>query len=506
MKKNIVFSTTRQWNPGDEIILKGIINTLNAIGLDFNPIIFNRNPDIRNEMGAKIYRKIADNEDLNMKIIKKTMWENSVKPWMSLDYIDAVVFAGTPEWQGWRNHELCLKIIESKLPAFFIGIDSLYYPGNYAIDSVIKKAKLITVRNEEIIKGFLNNHIHAEYLPCPSLMAATEEKTITSISCIGLIYRGSSNEVTCINGWDTSLYYKQLFLYRSIIKKYGLNKKIIIICHYIDEIKLAQRDFPEIEDILYSFDSNDYLSIYKKCDLIIGSRIHGIGLASSLCIPSIAFGYDERRKTLEGFQTEIFSDSYNDDILKHIKKIEDNISKCNENLKNNKHTVKDKYMSLLMNISFDKEQYDYLYVNMNENQSYESLKMLERADRYLYEEMEVLSIKEAISVINSIIKYKRVLIKGAGKHTRKLLELLDKSVEIIAIIDNNIEEFNNFKVIHNEEIKNLKFDYILVSSMIHERDMINELKELGYGEKILSIYRIVEDNYLCIKDKSIFDI
>ena len=26
--KNIIFSTTRQWNPGDEIILKGIINNL----------------------------------------------------------------------------------------------------------------------------------------------------------------------------------------------------------------------------------------------------------------------------------------------------------------------------------------------------------------------------------------------------------------------------------------------------------------------------------------------
>ena len=45
---NIVFSTTRQFNPGDEFILYGIINILHDVMKKkaFNSIIYNRNPDI----------------------------------------------------------------------------------------------------------------------------------------------------------------------------------------------------------------------------------------------------------------------------------------------------------------------------------------------------------------------------------------------------------------------------------------------------------------------------
>jgi hypothetical protein len=47
MVKNIVFSTTRQWNPGDEFILAGVRRIFARVGLNYNAIIFNRNPDVR---------------------------------------------------------------------------------------------------------------------------------------------------------------------------------------------------------------------------------------------------------------------------------------------------------------------------------------------------------------------------------------------------------------------------------------------------------------------------
>ena len=53
MKKNIVFSTTRQWNPGDEFILMGCINLLKQLGVDFNVLIYNRNPQIQSVSGIK---------------------------------------------------------------------------------------------------------------------------------------------------------------------------------------------------------------------------------------------------------------------------------------------------------------------------------------------------------------------------------------------------------------------------------------------------------------------
>lgn len=45
--KNVVLSTTRQWNPGDEFILLGIINLLREVIGEFNPVIFNRSPEVR---------------------------------------------------------------------------------------------------------------------------------------------------------------------------------------------------------------------------------------------------------------------------------------------------------------------------------------------------------------------------------------------------------------------------------------------------------------------------
>ena len=46
---NIVFSATRQFNPGDEFILYGIMNLLHDVmeNESFNAVIYNRNPDIK---------------------------------------------------------------------------------------------------------------------------------------------------------------------------------------------------------------------------------------------------------------------------------------------------------------------------------------------------------------------------------------------------------------------------------------------------------------------------
>ena len=44
---NVVYSATRQWNCGDEFILFGCRNLLEKVLGGHNPIIYNRNPDIR---------------------------------------------------------------------------------------------------------------------------------------------------------------------------------------------------------------------------------------------------------------------------------------------------------------------------------------------------------------------------------------------------------------------------------------------------------------------------
>ena len=43
---DILLSTTRQSNPGDEFILYGVENIFHEMGLSFNPIIYNRNLEL----------------------------------------------------------------------------------------------------------------------------------------------------------------------------------------------------------------------------------------------------------------------------------------------------------------------------------------------------------------------------------------------------------------------------------------------------------------------------
>ncbi|MBA1433147.1 MAG: hypothetical protein FAF04_06050 [Epsilonproteobacteria bacterium] len=116
---NIVFSTTRQWNPGDEFILLGCINLLHEIIDEFNPIIFNRNPQIRRSRKRDII-KLIDNL-VGKDFIEKFL-DNSVKERPHMDYADMVVFAGSPEWRGRRLTKLYQEINTYDIPTIFLGL------------------------------------------------------------------------------------------------------------------------------------------------------------------------------------------------------------------------------------------------------------------------------------------------------------------------------------------------------------------------------------------------
>ena len=126
---NIVFSTTRQWNPGDEFILLGTINLLQEYfeqqkdkgiknNFYFNPIIYNRNPQIRRAR-KRDFIKMIDNF-LGKDFIEKFR-DNSVKDRKPMDYTDLVVFAGSPDWIGRRLKKLYTEILNNKIPTIFLG-------------------------------------------------------------------------------------------------------------------------------------------------------------------------------------------------------------------------------------------------------------------------------------------------------------------------------------------------------------------------------------------------
>ena len=302
-KKNILFSTTRQWNPGDEFILLGCMNLLQEI-TDFNPIIYNKNPQIRYVIGWK--RKLINKlfKSIFRFPLFSLFYDNSIKPESRGEWIDLVVFAGSPSWYGEPSRDLYDLIIKYKLPTIFLGIGlgediGIQRLKHYELE-VLKNALAITVRDQKAYS--LLKDYHPIFKPCPALYSSKETRAIKQAKRIGLIYATHIGPKDNRVSENVSSYISRLYQDLSQIDQFEFE----IICHYIDEMAEAKREFKDLE-IHYSFDSKDYLSIYQGFDFIIGSRVHGLGIAASMGIPGVMISHDVRSDTVKGFLSQIIS-------------------------------------------------------------------------------------------------------------------------------------------------------------------------------------------------------
>ena len=310
MNRNILFSTTRQWNPGDEFILMGCINLLKEIYPDFNPIIFNRNPEVRQGKFSNLNflkssrweRWRPTGNSLARAFLRTGFLDNSFKNDTDPSFLDLAVFAGSPEWKGPFCQPLYKVIFEREIPVLFLGIGAgpnfTKQKLSALEQAVLSRALLITARDENA--GQFLEQYHPLVLPCPALLSATVpyEKKIQKVKKIGLIYgtylASDNNNVSR----NTYIYLKEL--YGEIIRRFSSQYEIEMVCHYIDELPHAYKDFPGI-NILYSYDSKDYLDIFHRFDFVIGHRVHGIGISASMGIPGLAVVHDNRGKTTKGF-------------------------------------------------------------------------------------------------------------------------------------------------------------------------------------------------------------
>lgn len=503
--KNIVFSSTKQWNPGDEFILRGITNLLDSLQIKYNSILFNRNPDIRGEY-SELGMDVANDEDAFTYRVKTAIKDNSIKPWQKYDQISAIVFAGTPEWQTDRSRELYIKAITNNIPVLFIGIDSEWKNKTSLVKSVLKKAELIVVRNPDIIDSFRSEGISTYCKVCPSLFSSRVEKRVNEVRTIGLIYRANERDITYGNGWGQDNYLEQNDLFKEIIKRYE-ECKIIIICHYIDELFLAKRDFPN-EEVRYSYDSNEYFQIYAECDLVIGSRIHGIGIASSLAIPAVPIIYDNRKGTMNLLCPEdIYSENNVGNYLKKVEWCFDNAQIINNKLVDYKKRCFDSYRRLLEEkLSFEEIEYDYRYVPLNEEFEKEVRNTFMIFDKVTFKEKEQMAVRASIRSLNELISGKKIVIKGAGQSTSQLLEVITENVEVVAITDRNKRFIGGYRCVSDEMLPLLDFDFVIVPSKLYEDEMIEDLSKYVERRKIVSIYDIVRDNFKSTSlEKDLFD-
>jgi len=346
---NIVFSTTRQWNPGDEFILLGCINLLKQHIDEFNAIIYNRNPQIRPSKKFSIINMVGRwlGKEVGVKFL-----DNSVKDYLPMDYADLVVFAGSPEWKGRRTRKLYADIEKYDIPVIFLGLGSSMgfrfnsYHFSKQERSVLKRSLLITTR-DALTKDNLKP-LPAHLLPCPALFSSKFEKKINIVKKIGLIY-GSNKSVKHNNISDDTHSYITT-LYKNLISEFKGEYQFEFILHYIDEIQLFKNDFSG-DASKYSYDSKDYIDIYSNYDLVIGHRVHGIGISASMGIPGIMISHDKRSETTKGFQAEQVSigteyDAFKEIFLNTVK----NINFKNEQLIKHKSNTLKNYLELISDV------------------------------------------------------------------------------------------------------------------------------------------------------------
>lgn len=265
---SILFSTTRQFNPGDEWILKGILNLIPPC----NPIIFNRHFGCWGN---------APNNSFQLRL--------------GMSGIDYYVAAGTPQWSGKSFNPLFEQLLENRIRCSLVGVGM-----NNDITPKFKQildelTDLVIVRDEVALDCL--KEWNPTLLPCPA-MFATHPVKYEKYGPVGLVFMTNLAEGNKISEEARTNILEQY-------QKIASTLKCRIICHTITEYTDARQHFPASK-IRYSYESSDYFEYYRECSLVIGHRLHGGILAAGMGIPAIGLldskhnAYQvERRKALE---------------------------------------------------------------------------------------------------------------------------------------------------------------------------------------------------------------
>lgn len=349
MNNNILISATRQWNPGDEFIMFGVENILKEILGDFNPILYNRSPEVRDGRKYSQHFKTKQKalfieKNHLLRLFKGGFRDNSFKNGSDPSIIDYAVFAGSPEWYGYRVKSMYELIKKHNIPCVFLGIgmgdsrdfnkiEKLYY-------EVLENARVITTRDHRTLEYV--EKWGGKYIPCPAFLSAPFNKKVEKVNKIALIY--ATNNTCFGNNVSKEMHDYIVELYKKLAKVYDVS----LVCHYIDEIEEAKRELGDM-DIYYSYDAKDYVNIYNKFDLTIGGRVHGIGMSASLGIPGVMISHDVRSETVAGFKATVIDYKNTDytNALNVISHVINNVEAHSNELIAHKINVMDEYVKLL---------------------------------------------------------------------------------------------------------------------------------------------------------------
>lgn len=272
---NILFTTTKQWNVGDEFILKGIRNLLTTRIPRHTLLPWNRSPAIRPG------NSFLDNSFDELR--------------HSFAAVDYTVFAGSPEWSGPRVEPLLNLIVKSNRRCSFLGIGSSSPTFKYsrALRRVLQEHTDVVTCRDQSTHDLLKDLIEPSrlfLLPCPSIFYSTRFLPRDQIRILGLNYQATATKWHKIPSSEHALIVK---LFQGLAEHFDVR----ILCNYIDDIVAASELFPR-EWLRYSPDQADFQEFYAEMDVVIGTRVHGCmgGLSNGLPAWLVNHSKNLRRK------------------------------------------------------------------------------------------------------------------------------------------------------------------------------------------------------------------
>ena len=327
--KNILFPTVRQGNCGDEFIFMGVKNLIDSMQPEYNPIILNKNVEACRRLALRgravnIETDSGEKVSLDLEQLCFMKWpslhDNSFADYHELDFIDAVVFAGTPEWMGFKLDHLYRKLRRFEGPILFLGVgfhEGLAQSGPYAAFAekpIHQAARVFTVR-DRLLYDFVKKEVAAVQLPCPALLCAPNHKKRTAVKRIGFSLQGKKGQARA-NYVPEATYDFSLKLLRVMARYFECE----VVCHWIEDLVHINNEIGHEFTVRYTYDAKDYLRIYDRYDLVIGTRVHGSGMAASLGIPSYTIAHSLRSDTVMGFLSRLIAPT--DDVEEIVAEVQ----------------------------------------------------------------------------------------------------------------------------------------------------------------------------------------
>lgn len=303
----ILYVTTRQWNPGDEFILRGSRRILQTIGLREDVTsIYNKSPQTTSLFESWNFWKrpymtsLVSSVDFAFNI---THYDNSFKRDSDINFFDLVVFAGSPAWYGGRLAPLYRKLKKFQGKILFLGIGTPNKPLNLsAAEQEVLRRATVFCRNEGLVTALAAQRVESRYLPCPALLSSPFERPpLTGLSQVGLGF--NTTRTHRYHRMSEEKFALQQRLFTSLLDRYDCK----VVAHYVDELEEAGRLFGR-DNVRFAYDAVDYPALYGQFDFVISSRVHGCGAASSVGVPNAAITHDARGDTVNGFLSERVGD------------------------------------------------------------------------------------------------------------------------------------------------------------------------------------------------------